>query len=117
MGAVAGEFRIGIDVGGTFTDVVCADADGRAHVLKVPTTRADPGQGVHQAVVRLLRDGAITASEVGRFSHGTTIATNAVLERKGGRVGLLTTSGFEDVLEIGRSFRTDMYNLAAKRTT
>src|SRR5436305_9504610 len=110
-------YRIGIDVGGTFTDLVCADDVGRAYVLKVPTTRADPGIGVQQAVAALLAERGISGAQIRQFAHGTTVATNAVLERKGGRVGLLATAGFEDVLEIGRSFRTNMYNLAATRTT
>jgi len=108
--APAGRVSIGIDIGGTFTDVVCVTAEG-THILKVPTTRDDPGRAVLSALA-LLRDRfAIVPGDVTSFTHGTTIATNAVLERKGARVGLVTTRGFADVLEIGRQIRRQMYDL------
>jgi len=109
-GAAIAGVSIGIDIGGTFTDVVCATADG-THILKVPTTRDDPGRAV-LAALALLRDRFDIAPEsIASFTHGTTIATNAVLERKGARVGLVATRGFGDVLEIGRQIRRQMYDL------
>ncbi|MDX2156935.1 MAG: hydantoinase/oxoprolinase family protein [Hyphomicrobiaceae bacterium] len=107
---------IGIDIGGTFTDVVCATAAG-SHILKLPTTRDDPGRAV-LAALDLIRDRfAIPPSAITSFAHGTTIATNAVLERKGARVGLVTTKGFRDILEIGRQIRRQMYDLNLKPET
>ena len=96
-------FEIGVDIGGTFTDIVCRESGGGMHVLKVPTSRGDPSAAVIQAIAELRERWGMRAAEVGRFAHGTTVATNAVLERKGARIGLLTTAGFRDVLEIGRA--------------
>ncbi len=107
---------IGIDIGGTFTDVVCVTATG-THILKLPTTRDDPGRAV-MAALDVLRDRfAIAPASITSFVHGTTIATNAVLERKGARVGLVTTKGFRDILEIGRQIRRQMYDLNLKPET
>jgi N-methylhydantoinase A len=110
----AAAISIGVDVGGTFTDVVWI-GEGRplAH-MKVPTTRAAPGVAIKNAILRAAATGAFNPTDVVRFGHGTTVATNAVLERKGAKTGLLTTVGFRDVLEIGRSFRTNMYDLFVK---
>ena len=105
-----GGYEIGVDIGGTFTDVVCSLPGGDIRLLKLPTTRANPSEGVAEAVRQLHQRWGITPSAVARFVHGTTAATNAVLERKGAKVGLLTTEGFRDVLEIGRQYRLDMYD-------
>ena len=78
-------------------------------VLKVPTSRGDPSAAVIQAMVELRERWGVDAAQVSRFAHGTTVATNAVLERKGARIGLITTAGFRDVLEIGRQLRTEVY--------
>ena len=102
--------RIGVDVGGTFTDVVCV-RDGRAPIVfKVPSTPANPGEAALAAVERLAAEG-IEPGSLGQLAHGTTVATNAVLERKGGRLGLVTTEGFRDTLEIGRQMRQQMYEV------
>ena len=101
--------EIGVDIGGTFTDVVCRRPGQPTRILKLPTTRDDPGQAVLAAVRRLDEMGALQDGQVSRFVHGTTVATNAVLERQGAKVGLLTTAGFRDVLEIGRQFRQALY--------
>ena len=88
-------YRIGIDVGGTFTDLVAVDDDGRTTLAKVASTPEDPSLGVLEGLfdlARLLgRDRAALLGETDRIVHGTTVATNALLERKGARVGLLTT--------------------------
>ncbi|MBI2001569.1 MAG: hydantoinase/oxoprolinase family protein [candidate division NC10 bacterium] len=90
-------FRIGIDVGGTFTDIVlCDGADGTLALHKVPTTPHDIALGLLAA----LRKSGVPAAGIAEIAHGTTVATNAVLERKGARTGLLTTAGFRDVLEL-----------------
>nr|WP_281722262.1 hydantoinase/oxoprolinase family protein [Nitrosomonas nitrosa] len=101
--------EIGVDIGGTFTDVVCRTPGRPLRVMKVPTTRSDPSQAVLQAVWQLKDQWGVTPSDVARFVHGTTVATNAVLERKGPKTGLLTTAGFKDILEIGRQMRQTMY--------
>src|SRR6202521_4274018 len=111
------QFEIGIDIGGTFTDVVCRGTDGSVRLTKIPTTRANPSAGIRQALEHMTRDWSVGAQAIARFVHGTTIATNAVLERKGAKLGLLTTAGFKDVLEIGRQSRRDMYDLRLKPQT
>jgi N-methylhydantoinase A len=106
--------RIGVDVGGTFTDLITYDdATGEVRVVKEPTTPWAPEEGVIEAVRRgapeqLLRTAAF-------FLHGTTVGLNALLERRGGSVGLLSTRGFRDVLEMGRGDRADPYDLFWRR--
>ncbi len=93
---------MGIDIGGTFTDfILCRDQSGIAALLKVPSTPADPSAAVMEGIKEL----DCRLAEVGRIVHGTTVGTNALIERRGAEVGLLTTSGFRDVLEIGRTQR------------
>ena len=101
---------IAVDIGGTFTDVVGRDG-GREWVLKVPSVPGDLARAVVAGVELLLEQSGRSAGDVRRFVHGTTVATNAILEEKGARIGLLATRGFEDVLEIGRQKRSQMYNL------
>ena len=107
-------WRIGVDVGGTFTDLVLADATGATWVAKVPSVPADPSRGVLTAVQRLVDDLGMTPQHVleqcALFVHGSTIATNTMLEGKGARVGLITTEGFRDALEIRRGLREDQFN-------
>jgi N-methylhydantoinase A len=103
--------QIGVDIGGTFTDVVARDAQGKLHFVKLPTTRRDESQAVLQSIALMTRDWGIAPEAIARFAHGTTVATNAVLERKGARIGLITTAGFKDVLEIGRQMRHQMYSV------
>ena len=110
-------FEIGVDIGGTFTDIVCREPGGALHVLKVPTTRGDPSRAVLDGVAELAGRFGVTAADVARFAHGTTVATNAVLERKGARLGVLTTQGFRDVLEIGRQLRNDVYRVILQPET
>ncbi|HWP36133.1 MAG TPA: hydantoinase/oxoprolinase family protein, partial [Gemmatimonadales bacterium] len=101
--------RLGIDIGGTFTDLVAVDGDGAVRVTKVRTTPDDPARGLWQAVTALGPDGPDGAVSL---VHGTTVATNALLERRGGRVALLTTAGFEDLLWLRRQDRAALYDLA-----
>ena len=109
--------EIAIDVGGTFTDVV-ATVEGRlAQVTKVPTTPGHLVRGVLNGVESILARLDGSGSQVQRFVHGTTIGTNAVLERRGARIVVLTTEGFEDVLELGRLRRTALYDLFADAET
>jgi len=105
---------VGVDIGGTFTDVVAVDASGAIRLLKIPTTPSNPSAAVRQAFAQMREQWGVAPDSIARFAHGTTVATNAVLERKGAKVGLLTTSGFKDVLEIGRSYRRNIYDLATQ---
>ena len=105
--------RIAVDIGGTFTDLQILDArHGRVVAWKTPTTPADPSEGLLIGVREAAERFGFALSDVGLLLHGTTIATNAVLERKLARGVLITTAGFEDVLEITRHFRRDVYGLA-----
>lgn len=102
--------RIGVDIGGTFTDLVCYDeASGNTVEAKVPTVARAPEEGVVDAIRRHVPQSVIDGA--GLFLHGTTVGLNALLERRGATVGLLATEGFRDVLEIRRGDRTEMYNL------
>src|SRR6516164_883623 len=108
-------YRIGIDVGGTFTDLVVVDDFGRATLNKVPSTPADPSIGVLDGLQLLAEtlglDRSELLAETDRIVHGTTVATNALLERKGAKVGLLTTEGHRDVIEMREGLKDDRYNL------
>lgn len=102
MSAPGSGYRIGVDVGGTFTDILCLDSRSRALLAaKVPSLPGRQWRGVLDALNEL----GIDAAAVYAFVHGTTIATNALLERKGARTALVTTAGFRDTLEIGRTRR------------
>ncbi|HEX9244624.1 MAG TPA: hydantoinase/oxoprolinase family protein [bacterium] len=108
-------FRIGIDVGGTFTDLVAVDEAGRVALTKAASTPDDPSRGIIEGLGLLAgelgRDLATLLAETDRLVHGTTVATNALIERKGARVGLLTTGGHRDVLEMREGLKEDRYNL------
>ncbi|HVY16343.1 MAG TPA: hydantoinase B/oxoprolinase family protein [Rhodopila sp.] len=110
-------YEFGIDIGGTFTDVVCRSSDGAVRLAKIPTTRGNPSLAVLAALETARDDWGVDLARIARFTHGTTAATNAVLERKGARIGLITTQGFKDVLEIGRQMRHQMYDLVLKPET
>lgn len=103
--------RVGIDTGGTFTDFVVARGASITS-FKLPSTPRNPAEAILQGVSRILAQPACDISEI---VHGTTVATNALLERKGARTALITTHGFEDVIEIGRQNRIDIYNLFITR--
>jgi N-methylhydantoinase A len=103
--------QIGVDIGGTFTDIVALADDGRLVLTKVPTTPKDLLRGVADAVQSVLALAGADPRVVSRFIHGTTVATNAVLEQKGAVTAILATEGFEDVLELGRQKRSRMYDL------
>ena len=108
---------IGVDIGGTFTDIVCRRAGEPMRTLKIPTTRGDPSEAVLNALTHLARDLGVAASDIARFLHGTTIATNAVLERKGAKIGLIASEGFRDVLEIGYQLRQDLHRIMLEPVT
>jgi N-methylhydantoinase A len=103
---------LGIDIGGTFTDLVAFDPDtGHAFIWKESTTPDDPARGAVEGTRHLLRQHAIDPSRISRVVHATTLFTNALIERKGARTGLLTTAGFRDTLEIGRERKYELYDL------
>src|ERR1700719_233297 len=108
-------YRIGVDVGGTFTDLVAVDDCGKATLAKVTSTPVDPSIGVLDGLqllsVTLGTELAVLLDETERVVHGTTVATNALLEHKGARVGLLTTEGHRDVIEMREGLKDDRYNL------
>jgi N-methylhydantoinase A len=105
-------WRIGVDIGGTFTDVALVEEEsGRIGVAKVPTTPDDLAAGVLDALTSAMRRYDVAPSAVGLLSHATTVVTNAILEEKGARAALITTRGFRDVLELRRSARADLYDL------
>jgi N-methylhydantoinase A len=110
-------FEIGVDIGGTFTDVVCRQPGGRMRLMKVPTTRSDPSEAVLRALAAMREAWSLDPSLITRFSHGTTVATNAVLERKGACIGIITTEGFRDVIEIGRQLRRAVYRVILEPET
>jgi N-methylhydantoinase A len=101
-GRAAATLRVGVDIGGTFTDIVVLRADGRLDKLKVPSTPGDYSQAIIDGVRAYCDNHKIAAERVAEFVHATTVATNAILERKGARTALLTTAGFRDVLELRR---------------
>jgi len=109
-------WRVGVDSGGTFTDIcLFEESEGRVEVWKVPSTPDDPSRGIAQGVDESLRrvasnPGAQLAASVSYFGHGTTVATNALIQHRGVRTGLVTTEGFRDLLEIGRQKRPDLYD-------
>jgi N-methylhydantoinase A/oxoprolinase/acetone carboxylase beta subunit len=109
-------YEIGIDTGGTFTDIVCRGAGG-IRLMKVPSTPADPSEAIRAGFERMAAEWGLEAPAVVRFAHGTTVATNAVLQRRGGRTGILATEGFADVLELGRQMRRQMYDLRLEPET
>lgn len=97
-------YRLGVDVGGTFTDLMLIhDESGRLFRVKTPSTPADPSEGVLNGVRRILEESGVDPGELAYVMHGTTVATNAVLESKGARVGLITTRGFGQILHLARS--------------
>src|SRR5258708_40083533 len=98
--------RVGVDVGGTFTDLVAVRPDGTLEIRKVASTPQDPSQGLLRSLEALGGDAVET------LVHGTTVATNALLERRGARVVLITTAGFEDLLWLRRQDRAALYDLA-----
>ena len=109
-------YRVGFDVGGTFTDFCLLDInDGEVHYFKIPSTPDDPSAAIETGLAHLINQYNIVPEEITHLGHGTTIATNLVIERKGAKTGLITTKGFRDVLEIGRQTRPHLYNYRIKR--
>ncbi|MDQ3759881.1 MAG: hydantoinase/oxoprolinase family protein, partial [Actinomycetota bacterium] len=105
---------LGVDVGGTFTDAVLFDGS-RTYTAKSTTTPGDETKGVLDAIAAVTKRADVAPAQVHRFVHGMTVATNALLEERGARTALVTTAGFEDVLEIARQNRPELYRLCAPK--
>ena len=109
-------YRAGFDVGGTFTDFAFLDeATGNVEYFKIPSTPSDPSTAIADGLAELIRLFGIAPGDFAHLGHGTTVATNLVIERKGAKTGLITTQGFRDVLEIGRQTRPHLYDYAVER--
>ncbi|MCS6924733.1 MAG: hydantoinase/oxoprolinase family protein, partial [Candidatus Binatia bacterium] len=106
-------YRVGVDIGGTFTDIfLLAEGGGTMAISKVLTTPRDPAVAVVEGLRDLLVEQGIAPAAVHHLVHGTTLITNAIIERKGAKTGLITTKGFRDALEIGRERRYDIYDIS-----
>src|SRR6516225_8704083 len=105
-------YRAGVDIGGTFTDIVVLGSDGSLHVKKVLSRADNYAQAVVEGLAEAFRESGLSAAAIEEIRHGTTVASNAILENKGARVGLITTKGFRDVLEIRTLRMPRLYDLA-----
>src|SRR5258705_3958363 len=103
--------RVGVDTGGTFTDFVF-EANGRLEIFKLASTPSDPSRAIAAGLQTVAEKAGVALRSL-EVVHGTTVGTNALLERRGARTALVTTRGFEDVLVIGRHARPELYNLGA----
>src|SRR5689334_19946515 len=109
---MAQKYRVGLDIGGTFTDFVLYDATNcRISLYKCLTTPHDPSAAALEGLSELAAQADINIADIGEIVHGTTLVTNALIERRGARLGLLTTEGFRDSLEMGTEQRYDIYDL------
>jgi len=109
-------YRIGVDVGGTFTDFTLLEQEsGHIHFFKTPSTPHDPSEAIENGLRAMLQELSFAPSDVVYLGHGTTVATNIVIERRGARTGLVTTKGFRDVLELGRQARPSIYDYRVEK--
>ena len=109
------QYRLGCDIGGTFTDFVLVNGDtGEFQIKKCLTTPGDPSDAVEQGIRELLEREPGFMPKIDEIIHGTTLVINAIIERKGAKTGLITTKGFRDVLELGREIRYDAYDIFAE---
>ena len=108
-------FRLGVDIGGTFTDIVLLGADGALHNKKILSTPADYSLAIEEGVGALLEQAGVAAGDVHEVAHGTTVATNAIIERTGVTVALVTTEGFRDILEIARFRAPRLYDVSFRK--
>ena len=108
------DWVIGVDVGGTFTDFSARNKkDHHIQVHKRPSTPDDPSRAILEGLRELLDIADIDGAKISRIAHGTTVATNALLQRRGAKISVVTTKGFRDLLEIGRQVRPKIYDLQA----
>lgn len=107
------KLRVGVDTGGTFTDFIYS-VSGKWHLFKLPSTPDDPSRAIVGGMERIAIENGVSLKDL-EVVHGTTVGTNALLQRRGAKIALITTSGFEDVVEIGRQARPSLYDLAGQR--
>jgi N-methylhydantoinase A len=107
--------RLGIDVGGTFTDLVLLTRDGHLVTRKVLSTSGNYAEAIFTGIAEVLQEAGIPGDNLKELIHGTTVATNAIIERRGARTGLVTTEGFRDLLEIGRLRLMRLYDMDQER--
>src|SRR5262250_613850 len=110
--AGASNYRVGVDIGGTFTDIVLLGADGTVHTRKVSSSVDNYARAIVDGLAEVFADSGLSGGDIEEIRHGTTVASNAILEHKGARVGLITTKGFRDVLEIRTLRMPRLYDLA-----
>ena len=109
-------WRVGVDSGGTFTDVCLFHEDsGHVEVWKISSTPDDPSRGIAQGIAEAIKRVGASPADIGYFGHGTTVATNALIQHRGTSTGLITTDGFRDLLEIGRQKRPELYDMQADK--
>src|SRR4051794_6089835 len=110
-------YRVGVDIGGTFTDIVVLGSDGSIHTKKVSSSVDDYARAIVDGLAELFSETALGGAVIEEIRHGTTVASNAILEHKGARVGLITTKGFRDVLEIRTLRMPKLYDLTWTKPT
>ena len=106
---------IGFDVGGTFTDIVAVGNNGRLAVRKILSTPVDYSNAIYSGIAEMIKNGQVSTQDARHLVHGATVATNTVITRTGAKVGLITTEGFRDVLEIGRLRYPRLYDMAFEK--
>src|SRR6195256_1019617 len=104
-------YRVGVDIGGTFTDIVLLGSDGTIHTQKISSSVDNYARAIVEGLGQVLRETGIAPLSLDEIRHGTTVASNAILEHKGAKVGLVTTKGFRDVLEIRTLRMPKLYDL------
>src|SRR5215467_5005088 len=110
-------WRVGVDIGGTFTDIVFLGTEGALHTKKVSSSVENYAQAIVAGMTTVLQEAGLSGGDVSEVLHGTTVASNAILELKGARTGLITTRGFRDVLEIRRLRMPRLYDIAWEKPT
>src|SRR6516162_4777344 len=109
--SVMTRYRVGVDIGGTFTDIVLLGADGTVHTKKISSTVGNYAQAIVDGLAEVFAETGLAGGAIEEIRHGTTVASNAILEHKGARVGLITTKGFRDVLEIRTLRMPKLYDI------
>jgi len=112
---MASEYKLGVDIGGTFTDIVLLGPDGALLSKKILSTPRDYSLAIEQGVTELMQETGVTGAQITELVHGTTVATNAIIERRGARAALITTKGFRDVLALGRFRAPRLYDLTFRK--
>src|SRR5262245_24244187 len=104
-------WRVGVDIGGTFTDIVLLETDGTLHTKKVSSSAENYARAIVAGIPEILHEAQLRGGDIAEVLHGTTVASNAILELKGARTGLITTKGFRDILEIRNLRMPRLYDL------